>query len=107
MNLKQFGYRLRTARENLGMTQEDLAARLGKNQNSISAYENGTRAIRITDLPELAEVLSVPVAYFFGDDYPVDEATVLLSEFPPDKRKEIVARLRFELELQRGSKWQI
>jgi transcriptional regulator with XRE-family HTH domain len=101
MDLRLFGKRIREARERLEMTQEDLAEVLGKAQNAISSYENGTRAIRISELPDLAQALDVPIAYFFGDIEPDEEATALLAQLTPERRREILARLRLEVELQR------
>lgn len=101
MNLKDFGQRIRDARERLGITQEELAARLKKSQNAISDYENGRRAIRITELPDLANALETPVAYFFGDDNPEEEAAALIAQLNPERRRELFARLRLEVELQR------
>lgn len=65
MNLKHIGSKIREARENLGITQEELAMRIGKTQNAISGYENGSRGIHISELPDLASALGVPVSYFF------------------------------------------
>ena len=67
MNPKQFGNRLRLAREQRGMSQEDLAYAVKKNQGAISEYENGVRKIYVTDLPKFADALDVPILYFFDD----------------------------------------
>lgn len=61
------GKQIRLAREAQGMTQEDLANRLHKTRNAISSYETGNRTIPATELPELADALDVPIAYFFSD----------------------------------------
>lgn len=50
------GKRLRQLRENSGLTQPELAAKLGINQSNIVRYENGTKiptlpvAIQIADI---------------------------------------------------------
>jgi len=100
MNLGIIGTRIKEAREHLGLTQEELAARIGKTQNSISLYEKGSRAIRVSELDDLAKALEVPVSYFFGDIYPEDEIMSLVAQFSPEERKKIAARLRLELRLQ-------
>lgn len=66
--LKQIGARIQRARKKAGMTQETLALKTDKPQNLISRYENGLQAIRLTDLPRVAEALDVPVTYFFEDE---------------------------------------
>jgi len=70
---KHIGERIRRAREQRGWTQGELAQRLGKNATTVSNYENGNRTIRITELPELARVLEVPIAYFFESEEQITE----------------------------------
>jgi transcriptional regulator with XRE-family HTH domain len=73
---------MRQARERLGISQEELAARLHKKQRAISEYETGHRRMFVTDLPELARVLGVPVAFFFEGELSQDDLdTIVLSEF--------------------------
>ncbi len=50
-----------------GISQEDLAAIVGKDQQSISKNENGKRRLSVIDLPALAAAPSVPVAFFFDE----------------------------------------
>ncbi len=68
VDLSEFGRRLRSARERLNFSQEDFAAAVDKDQAAISDYENGKRKVSITDLPRFAEVLEVPLIYFFEGD---------------------------------------
>jgi transcriptional regulator with XRE-family HTH domain len=63
---KQIGARIEKARRDLRLTQKELGIRLGKSAKVISTYETGQRAISISELPTLAEVLGVPIGYFFG-----------------------------------------
>lgn len=77
-----FGQRIRRARERLRMSQDELAVRVSKDQRAISEYENGKRKLAATDLPAFAQVLEVPVLYFYQgeiEDEALDEA--LLFEF--------------------------
>jgi transcriptional regulator with XRE-family HTH domain len=68
MNIRRLiGLRIKLARIKLGMTQDDLAQKLGKAKSVISSYEIGKRTIKVTDLPWLAEVLKVPITYFFEE----------------------------------------
>jgi len=52
------------AREKAGLTQVEVAARLGKPQSYVSKYERGERRLDFTEFVELAEVLSVDAAEF-------------------------------------------
>jgi transcriptional regulator with XRE-family HTH domain len=65
---KQIGQRIRAARELRGMTQDELGHFIGKTKTAISGYENGKRAIHLTELPELAKALDVSIGYFFGEN---------------------------------------
>lgn len=99
--LEEIGQRIREAREHLGMTQEELADVIGRTQDTISSYELGNRAIRITELPALARVLKVPIGYFFGRTDPDSEALDLVSELQgltSEQKRKVVERWRFELE---------
>jgi transcriptional regulator with XRE-family HTH domain len=94
-----FGSRIREARERLGISQEELAERLNKKQRAISEYENGNRRMFVTDLPDLAQVLGVPVSYFFDGEITKDQLDeVILSEFrrlsTPDAKQLIVGIVR-------------
>jgi len=40
-NLKEIGERIKKVRKELGLTQEDMAKKLGMSRNSIIRYENG------------------------------------------------------------------
>jgi transcriptional regulator with XRE-family HTH domain len=81
LNPKQFGLRIRHARERLNLSQEELAGLIGKNQRSISEYENGAQRLAVTDLPRLAEALQVPLLYFFEEEGADELDSVLLEYF--------------------------
>ena len=77
MEAKHLGLRIRQARDRLGISQEDLAAAIGKDQGAISEYENGRRKLAATELPALATALEVPLDYFFAEEdrvYELDDA---------------------------------
>lgn len=99
MDATVFGSRIREARERLGISQEELAVRLQKKQNSISEYESGNRRMFATDLPALAQALGVPIAYFFEGELGKDELDeMILSEFrrlsSPEAREVAIGLLR-------------
>ncbi len=52
---KRVGEYLEALRKSVGLTQQQLAKRLGKPQSFVSAYESGQRRI---DLLELARIVS-------------------------------------------------
>jgi transcriptional regulator with XRE-family HTH domain len=61
------GARIRTRRLLLGMNQETLASALGLTFQQVQKYEGGANRVSASRLAEVAEVLGVPVAYFFRD----------------------------------------
>ena len=60
---------IRECRESLGLTQQDLAERVGLSQETISQYENGTRTPNINIAREIAMALNESLDnIFFGND---------------------------------------
>lgn len=101
MVYREIGRRIQQAREENGLTQEELAARLGCTQSALSNYELGKRRLYLNLLNEIAQVLSKPLDYFL--ESPVDdkddgvasllvdpqlkEILVSTSSLPPKERK--------------------
>lgn len=65
--MSNIGTRIKQAREALGISQQELAERIDRDQSAISSYEAGRRRFPADDLPLFAEALEVPVMYFFED----------------------------------------
>ena len=65
--MPEIGKRIRSRREQLGMTQEELASRLGyKSKTTIAKIENGTNDIVQSKVTESAKVLDTTPAYLMG-----------------------------------------
>ncbi|MCS7175654.1 helix-turn-helix domain-containing protein [Pseudothermotoga sp.] len=62
------GKKIRELRTKLGISQAELAKRLGVDQTTVSYYERDKRAITISMLYKIAGALGVDVKYFFSDD---------------------------------------
>lgn len=58
--------RLEELRKKQGMTQNELAALVGVQQNTISQWESGKRHPTSTTLPRLANVLGCTIDELFG-----------------------------------------
>lgn len=67
------GRRVRELRKALRLSQQDLARHLDLTFQQVQKYERGLNRISASKLYEIAQVLRVPVAYFF-DGYDADEA---------------------------------
>jgi transcriptional regulator with XRE-family HTH domain len=64
---RQVSARVRMRRLMLDMSQQQLAAALGLSFQQVQKYENGSNRIGAGRLQRLAEILEVPVSYFFED----------------------------------------
>ena len=68
------GARIRMRRLLLGMNQETLANALGLTFQQVQKYEGGANRVSASRLSAMAEILGVPISYFFGDLRPDDAA---------------------------------
>ena len=66
------GKRIRTRRLLLGMNQETLANALGLTFQQVQKYEGGANRVSASRLSAMADILGVPISFFFGD-LPADE----------------------------------
>jgi len=62
-----FGTKIRQRRDQLGLSQQDLARLLGMTQSRISEIESGARPhVNLTNLRNLARALGVSADYLIG-----------------------------------------
>ena len=66
----EFGLRICQRREQVGVTQMELARRLGVSPGQIKSYETGGTSVRASTLEAIARVLEVPVSYFYATTAP-------------------------------------
>lgn len=89
--------RLKSAREYLGFSQDQVAQYLGVPRSALSNIETGQRKVEVVELKRLAELYKRPVAYFTGETAPPSNA------LPPDvehlarKASRLTAKDRREL----------
>lgn len=62
---KEIGEKIKRRRRELGISQENLAETLGVTYQQVQRYENGANKLNVENLQVIADVLSVPVSYFF------------------------------------------
>lgn len=62
------GSKIKVLRKTRGITQEQLAEKLGLQRATISNYEIGRRSPHLKDLKNIAEVLGVSIEYFAVED---------------------------------------
>lgn len=78
---KHIGKRIREQRENLGLTQSQLAHAISVSYQQIHKYEHGTNRISAGRLLLIAEALNLPVQYFYAAG-----TGVAPEEMPKDSR---------------------
>jgi transcriptional regulator with XRE-family HTH domain len=61
------GWRLKLRRTLLGMSQERLGEMLGLTFQQIQKYERGVNRVGASRLYQIAQILDVPVSFFFDD----------------------------------------
>lgn len=81
--------KLKSARDNVGLSQKQVSQRCGIDDSSISAFENGHAEPRLGQLAKLAEVYRVAVSYFFEETESVQQAVLWRHE--PEQEVEIRA----------------
>lgn len=61
----KFGDAVRYRRRELGISQDELAARSGLNRSYITEVETGKRNVALVNIGRLAEALELPIAGLF------------------------------------------
>jgi transcriptional regulator with XRE-family HTH domain len=57
----ELGARLAELRQQRGLTQAEVATRLGVSQQTVNSFEKGRRRVPVSTLPDLAELLEVSI----------------------------------------------
>ncbi len=66
--LTELAQRIREARKNAHLSQEELGQYIGVSDKSVSAYEQGRSTPPISKLKKIAESTSHPLSYFTQED---------------------------------------
>lgn len=62
-----FSDKLKKIRIKTGLSQRQLAEKLGVSQNAICNWENGKREPKFETIKEIADLFDVPISYFWND----------------------------------------
>ena len=102
---------IQKAREEAGLSQEELSSRLGYTQAALSNYELGKRRLYLANIEQIANELNKPLNYFLEDtaetvkagqekdqDEITSEINKLLSELPLEERKNILEYIQWRKE---------
>ena len=66
MDAKELGARIRRAREEIGLSQQQLGRFVDRSHAAISDMERGKTKLGISDLTKLARFLQKDISYFIG-----------------------------------------
>jgi Zn-dependent peptidase ImmA (M78 family)/DNA-binding XRE family transcriptional regulator len=75
---EQLGQRLRAAREAAGLTQEDVAARLGLPRSAIAQIELGNRVVSSLELDRLAFLYGRDIRELLSDEFREEDALIAM-----------------------------
>lgn len=64
---KEFGYRLRQIRQNMGLSQEELAHLCNLDRSYVGGVERGERNISLVNIHKIANALNISPREFFND----------------------------------------
>jgi len=62
---REIGEAIKRRRRELGISQERLAEMLNVSYQQVQRYENGANKLNVENIQAIANILSVPVIYFF------------------------------------------
>ena len=75
---KGLGDRIRQSRDQLDISQEDLAVRTGRSQNAVSRIENGEQKVFVYDLLKIAAALEVSPSFLLEGALIADDLDQLI-----------------------------
>jgi transcriptional regulator with XRE-family HTH domain len=86
---RDIGKRIQKAREEAGLSQEELASALGITQSALSNYELGKRRLYLANMEQIAKVLERPLSYFMEEEGSDGEEASTEQESPDEVTAEI------------------
>ena len=108
MIYKNIGKKIQIAREEAGLSQEELASRLGYTQAALSNYELGKRRLYLANIEQIARELNKPLSYFLEEsaiptnvekgeppDEIISEIINVLSELPTEEKKDFLEYIQW------------
>jgi transcriptional regulator with XRE-family HTH domain len=114
MIYKDIGKKIQRAREEAGLSQEELATRLGYTQAALSNYELGKRRLYLANIEQIARELNKPLSYFLEEpvvtapaeqgepqDETIAEIIRLLSELPAEERHYLLEYIQWRRDRRR------
>lgn len=94
----EMGTRMKAARKELHLTQEDMADKLGVSVKHYSGIERGVAGISLETLVNISNILNISLDYLvkgnaMSENYIPSRLAELFLHYPPEKRSEIIRLL--------------
>ena len=95
----EIGKRIAKRRNELGMTQEDLAKAVDRERHTVSDWENGTRTPRPKAMHAIAQALQINISELTGASPPIKKAPII--DVAPARENVLRAKsLTFDMRLE-------
>ncbi|NEB39534.1 helix-turn-helix domain-containing protein [Streptomyces sp. SID14515] len=78
----RLGLRLKSTREYLGLSQQQVAERTGIVRSAVSDIERGMRRVEVMELQKLARLYRLPASYFLDEEEAADAGEHALAGLP-------------------------
>ena len=88
--MSNIGKTIRTMRMSRGMSQADLANRIGKKRSAVGNYENGTREPDLDTIEALADAFNVSMADLLGHETDEEDLWELREQLRRDPERHIL-----------------
>lgn len=94
----EMGARMKLARKELNLTQEDIAEKLGVSVKHYSGIERGVAGISLETLVNISNILNISLDYLvkgtvMSEDYIPSRLLELYLDYPPEKRNDVIRLL--------------
>lgn len=99
---KQFGKRLKKLRQEAGISQEQLAEKVGVATKTVSYWENAHNPVTLSKIPLIADTLNVPIYKLFLfldiEEITADKDYIALLQSKTGKELDILFKIVKELQ---------
>lgn len=99
---------IRDKREQMSMTQEELASKIGVTAATISLYESGNRNPDLERLKKIADAFDIPMATLLDIEVPKENLDIALRSEKLDVKqieevKRYIQMLKYERQTKKGN----
>ena len=103
LSKEQIGIRISNARKVMGLTQAELAERIGVSEKYLSRIENGNQVPSITIVARICEVLQISADKLLSlpqSTYSSNEIENAITDFSTEEKKQIIEVIKIIKEIK-------